>query len=485
MKAVICVLACVVAFIAQAVPSGVPRTAEVVIVGAGLSGLATAYELKRAHVPFHVLELTPRIGGRVRTVKYEKNGETVYADSGMEEYWRSNPAVKILEELKLPTRVDTALSSIVLLNKLYPLGDEKPAEFRKRLFTAEENAALDKFKAEVAPLVEKLTSGKPVPADLLKLKDKSFAAWVAEKNLPKKVSEWLRISLECEIGTDWDRIAAPDGMAEFHIFLGQDGEEAVRVIGGNEKFTDALAQAVGRENISTNKAVKSVITRGDKVTVAYLDMATNVAGQVEAQHVVSTIPLFRLFEVQFDPPLSEKKSEAIRTMGWGSYFKAHVFVSPKAERFWTKDKASILPILSDSELGVIYEGNPDQKTKTRIVSLLVTGDNAEKYNLMPLQQVRDELKAAFEKLWPGFTKEIHEIEFYRYHPRAIAAWNPGRSRFDDLAVAVRTPENRVYLAGDFTESSHSDGAFLSAHRSVEQILAARKASTKGRAVSGK
>ena len=39
-----------------------------------------------------------------------------------------------------------------------------------------------------------------------------------------------------------------------------------------------------------------------------------------------------LFEVQFVPPLSEKKQEAIRTLGWVSYFKAHVFFPAKSAR---------------------------------------------------------------------------------------------------------------------------------------------------------
>src|ERR1043166_2606379 len=70
-----------------------PRETEVVIVGAGLSGLAAAYELKKAHIPYHILEIAPRIGGRVRTVRYHRPGQPeIYADSGMEEYWQSNPA---------------------------------------------------------------------------------------------------------------------------------------------------------------------------------------------------------------------------------------------------------------------------------------------------------------------------------------------------------------------------------------------------------
>ena len=40
----------------------------VIIIGAGLSGLVTAYRLKKEGIPFKLLEARPRIGGRIHTV---------------------------------------------------------------------------------------------------------------------------------------------------------------------------------------------------------------------------------------------------------------------------------------------------------------------------------------------------------------------------------------------------------------------------------
>ena len=462
-----------------------PAKVDVLIVGAGLSGLASARELKKLKISYHLLEITPRWGGRVKTVKYLRKGETIYSDSGMEEYWESNPAVAVLKELKLPLRVDVAVSSLVLQDKLYALGNETPSEFKNKVFTPEEIAAWDKLRAELAPIVDKLhdrqVSSPEIPKEYLKWKDISFAAWVATKKLPPKVSEWVRVSVECEIGTEWDKISALDGMAEMHIFLKDEGEKSVRVLGGNEKFTDAFATSIGRKNISVNHAVKAIRSSKDGVEVAYLDMATNRSGKVLAKKVITTIPLYRLFEVQFEPSLSPAKQAAISSLGWGAYFKAHVFLPAAAERFWTKNGQSMLPILSDSKLGVIYDGNPDQGKVTKILSLLITGGQAEAFNMMPQETAREEIRAGFEKLWPGLGKEIQEIEFYRYHPRAIAAWGVGRSRFDAQSDEIRRPENHVHLAGDFTESSHSDGAFISAKRAVKQIATALK----DRKVSGK
>lgn len=48
----------------------------VIIIGAGLSGLLTAYRLKKAGIPFKILEARPRIGGRINTI-LSSNGTPV------------------------------------------------------------------------------------------------------------------------------------------------------------------------------------------------------------------------------------------------------------------------------------------------------------------------------------------------------------------------------------------------------------------------
>jgi len=455
-----------------------PKKVDVLIVGAGLSGLATAYELKKLGISYHILELTPRIGGRVRTVHYVRNGETLYADSGMEEYWESNPAVKILQELKLPLSTDVAASSMVLQGKIENFTDDTPTQYLERILTPAGLKKLQDFSsASVRPILAKIHPDGTVDGETLRLKDISFKDWVLKEGVPDRIAEWVRVSIECEAGTAWDQISALDGIAEFATFI-PPGEKSVRVVGGNDRFTAALARVVGLQRISTNVRVNRITTADTattgRVEVSYLDQATLVNGKVFAKHVVSTIPLFRLFEVQFVPSLSEAKQQAIATQNWGAYFKAHVFVSANAKKFWTKDGQSILPLVSDSDIGVVYDGNFDQKTKSKILSLLITGAVAEAYNLMPLDQVRSRIVAGLDKLWPGLGAEIQDIEFYRFHPKAIAAWPPGRSRFDALSEAIRKPENHMYLAGDFTESSHSDGAFISAARVAKQIRQAEK-----------
>ena len=58
-------------------------------------------------------------------------------------------------------------------------------------------------------------------------------------------------------------------------------------------------------------------------------------------------------------------------------------------------------------------------------------------------------------------------------PRAVAHWPhaAGRSRFDELSVALRSPHGRVLIGGDTTDSSHADGAMRAARRIVDWISA--------------
>ncbi len=60
------------------------------------------------------------------------------------------------------------------------------------------------------------------------------------------------------------------------------------------------------------------------------------------------------------------------------------------------------------------------------------------------------------------------------HPQAVAYWpvDRHRSRFDEFAEHLRSPHGRVHIGGDTTQSSHSDGALVSAARMVDSVSAA-------------
>jgi len=448
---------------------------DVIIVGAGLAGLSTAYRLKKAGKTFVILEMSSHIGGRIRTASYT---DKVSAEVGLEEFWDGNPTLEIFKELKVPMEKSaTSFSSIISEGKLYPFTQDTNMQFLASVLNAKEMEEYKKWDSETADIYKKIKAD-PKDKAVAFLKEVSFQEWIVNTcKLSKKVQEVIRIESEPEYGTHWDRISAMDGIAEWHIFSGE-GTGSSHVIGGNHVGALAIAKHLGSKNVVLNRQVTNIksLENGVEVTATDPDFKQH---SYKAKYVVTTPPLYRLNEIQFDPALSKERVEAIQTQTWGAYFTAHIILDAKAESFWKQKGESILPILSSGPLGVIYEGNSSSGKKVNqntMLNLLVTGDDAEVFNARTgsMDDVRAVLLKNFELLWPGIGKHIKKMVFYRYHPRAIASWPVGRSRFDDLSESMRKPQGRVYFGGDFTENTHSDGAAASAIRIVKDILEREK-----------
>lgn len=442
---------------------GSPTAVDVLIVGGGLSGLATAYELKKAGLTYKVLEWAPRVGGRVRTANYPERAQ---AEVGLAEFWDGNPALDIAKALKVPLeRGELGFSSLFLDGKLVPLTQEKTNQEFAQKVLGSDYTAFQKWDGQMHQKIQAIEAGKYD----LSLKNLTFEDYLDKSELPQRGRDFVRSILEPEIGTPLKRINALDGIAEWHLFCAP-GAMPNHVVGGNQNLTEAIARHIGREHIELNTQVTNVIDGAEGVEVRATHADNFRHGSYRAKAVVLALPLYRLFEIQFEPGLSEEVVRSIQTQTWGAYLTAHVLLDKKAEKFWTLEETSVLPILTGGPLGVMYPGDCEDAGKT-LVNLLITGDYAEIYNgrTMPLDQVQKNLTEEFEKKFPGISPLILRWTFYRYHPRAIAAWPVGRSRYDELSQALRKPHGHLYFGGDFSESSHSDGAVKAALRVSSQI----------------
>ncbi|HYE17899.1 MAG TPA: NAD(P)/FAD-dependent oxidoreductase [Tepidisphaeraceae bacterium] len=472
---------------AEAARTPVPDRAPVVIVGAGLTGLTTAYKLKAAGVPFVLLESSNRVGGRVQTV-YFKNG--TYAEAHMEEYFERSPAVALLRELKLELADDVAHSSVRIDGKIYPYqGDGDRETYLNGLFSADEKAALMKWNAATWKLYQSLHEtayhDKPLPPDLDRLREISFADHVKSANLPRKVSEWIRVLVEAETAIEWDQIAALDGIDEVRLFLDTPdgfGEKNYHVVGGNSRFTAALAQRIGVHHIATNAHVTTIEQTTDGVRVRYLRDGQRYA-DVLAKAVVLTPPVYALPGIQFIPPLSDAKQRAIKTTKFGAYVKVHLVVDDAAGKLWRDDKGeTVLTLLSDSPAGSVYEASDFQeglpateRTTDRILTLLMHANHARAMLNMTADEQRAHAVKSLDALFPGVAKHVKRAEVFAY-PTAVAYWplSLKRSRFDADARALRQPENGIHIGGDTTEDSHSEGAVQAGIRMANQLIAKKR-----------
>jgi monoamine oxidase len=448
------------------------RAVDVVIVGGGLSGLCAAYYLKQAGVSFALLEMAPRLGGRIRTAAYPGG---LRAETGLAELWEGNPAIDVARALRIPLEYDErTFSSVVLEGRIEPIVQATNAAFLEAVLGAGDYQLYQAWDRRMQALLKSLDE-RPVPPGMLALKDVSFGKWLEDQKLTRRARALVRATLEPEIGTTLESISAVDGVAEWHVFTAP-GARPHHVVGGNQRLVEALAAYLGEAQLRLNTQVTHLIQTPSGVEVRAIDAAKSRILRLNAKAAVVAIPLYRLLELQFTPRLSEELYRAIQTQGWGSYFTAHVALDPAAARFWTIEGRSLLPLLAGESLGVLYPGGSTEGQAPApgevLLNLLVHGPAAEDFNarLGALDDVKARLEESLDALFPGIRPLIHGWTFYRYHPRAIAAWPVGRSRFDALSERLRRPFGNVYFAGDFTESSHSDGAALSARRVSDQIV---------------
>jgi len=169
---------------------------DVLIVGAGLSGLSSAYYLKKAGKTAVILEMSPHIGGRIRTAAY---ADGAYAEIGLEEFWENNLAIEIMHELNIPLETSyTSFSSFYYQGKLYPFIHESNLKFLESVISADEMKAYKNWDQKMTEIYKQLDS-RPLPSELLALKDISFADWIKNTSgLSLKTQEFVRIETEPE-----------------------------------------------------------------------------------------------------------------------------------------------------------------------------------------------------------------------------------------------------------------------------------------------
>ena len=466
----------------EAAAGAVRDEAPVCIVGAGLTGLTLAYELKKAGVDSLLLEAAPRVGGRIQTVAFE-NGSTVEAH--MEEYFERSPAVSLLRELGLPLVEDVAHSTVRIDGQIFPYRGEGDRDtYLTGIFDAEEREAFLRWNAKAWDLYTKLHeshyAGRPLPPELVELTRVSFADFVAADGLPHRVREWIRVTVEPEMAIEWDRISALDGIDEIRLFLDTPdgfGEKNYHVAGGNSRFVEALVARLDPGQIRTEVRVTAIEQNASGVTLRALERERRYV-TARCRLAAVTVPVGHLGRIQFSPPLAAAARQAIQTTRMGSYIKVHLRLDPEAARLWSDESGeSILTLLSDTHAGSIYdvtdlqEGDADTD---RVLTLLLHAGFARELMNEPYDVIRERSAEALDRLFPGVRRHVRYAEIFVY-PQAVAYWplDLGRSRFDDLANELRRPHGRLHIGGDTTEDSHSEGAAIAALRMARQILERR------------
>ena len=451
--------------LANSLPLWAQERPQVVVVGGGIAGLVTAYKLEQRGYRCSLLEGGERLGGRIGTAHYPQGLEAEY---GMQEIWEKSPLIGIIKELGLTLEAsDDPFSSLLIDDHLYAFTEDTREEYFKKLFTPAERKAFDATIAELESCYTEATT-KGLTPKMLKLQNMSFAEFLKARKLPAKTEQAIRLTIEVELATVAEKFSALSAILEYRTFL-FGGEKNYHVPGGNSVIIGKLGEALKGPKVmgaTVTHVVRRTVNGRLLAEVSYLKNSTEQ--KIQADAVVMAVPWVMLHQIQFEPALTETQLRALSRLGRGQYTVIHMLLDKAVAGLWAKGDP--FPVLSNAELGVIYGPHAtDTKGAEMVFSFLIYGPEAEAYHMAPRDVKRAEVMEGMDALWPGFSKYVHETFFYSYHPAAVTYWPKGRSPLDELSAAIRTPNQGLFLAGDWTESSHAEGAVHSALLTTDKV----------------
>jgi protoporphyrinogen/coproporphyrinogen III oxidase len=437
----------------------------VVVVGAGVGGLAAAWDLRDLDVT--VLEASERVGGRVRSERrgrYWLNlGAHVFSGPGSAT-WRVAGEVGV-ELAKVPGHL-TALElngRIVAGGRpeLYPL--RLPLEIRERM--ALMRAWLRLRRAVAA--YERAATPRPgeTPAEtrsrILSFgDDRTFADWLGPA--PASVDAIFRATVTRSTAEP-EEIAFGHGAGYFSLVWSAEKGLSRNVVGGPQRLIDGMAAGI-RGGVTTGAVVLSVSTERDLVRVRYKQEGSE--HELSAKHAVLATKAFDAARIAGDLPADTRA--ALDAIAYGPTVVMALMTDEITSMPWDGIYALATPQRAFSMLfNMANVLRPRGAAREPGGSLMVYRSGRGALKL--LERSDSEIEATFltdlYAVYPQARGIVTETMLLRI-PQMLPHVAPGRAA---LQPALERPLGRLHLAGDYLGVEYAESAIASGQAAAAAI----------------
>ncbi|TDQ19433.1 monoamine oxidase [Algoriphagus boseongensis] len=442
---------------------------EVVIVGAGFSGLAAARILKQSHIAFEILEARDRLGGRVYTKKFDQGyyldfggqwiGPTqdrMYAlceEYGVSFYETYNQGKNILD---LKGKIKTYSGVIPKLDLFSLLNLDWVIRKLERL-------------AKKIPMNSPWTHPKAQKWDHMTLED--FLKSECKTNSSYAV---LRAGCETIFACDPEELSFLHAL--FYIKSGtsldcliniKNGAQQHRIQGGMQLLAEKISEGF-QEDIHFNSPVKQILTRENGYTVFTSER------EIICKQVIIAIPPPLLKEIGFQPALPQTKTGLLENYPMGQVAKCFLIYE---KPFWRTQGFSGQSVSDENTpYQTLFDCSPSDGSKGILMGFSIGSRARNLFKLPKEEREKTMRKVANRYFGPMADDYLNYEDFFM----TDETWSQGcyaalmqPKAWTSFQDAYRNSVGNIHFAG--TEAAtrwhgYIEGAVLAGEAAAEKVL---------------
>ena len=453
--------------------SGPSDDKRIMVVGAGLAGLACAYELDQAGYNVILIEARSRPGGRVRTYR-DPFADNLYAEMGAEYVDSTDNLVKqyckVFGLEVLPAKQYDGVyvrGNRLSMNGLKSGTDSLPFEgtLKGKLF-GQEVQYIQKW-------IDLVKQKGETSHEVLALDKMSIEEMLKKGGAPKDIIDLYTYTNATESTT------VPSKMSALYMVLANArtsafSEDTVegRIFGGNDKLPKAFAKKLGSK-IKYSRALKRLVfdSKGATATVTEYKKSESI----NALKCVLAIPASILRTIDIQPGFTAEKTHCIKKQDYGHVMK---IAMQYRKRFWDGKNSIGQRVFTDTPLRRIYHFSIDQPGPRGILLTFTSGEDAKKLGRLNEEKRMKIAQNTCKNIWPEAPQywENGVTKYWNEDPWVKASYSIagiGQKGFRDI---LAKPEGPVFFAGEHTAiyRASMNGAIESGLRVTEELKRAIK-----------
>lgn len=449
---------------------------DVVVIGAGLSGLQTARRLVEGGADVLVVEARDRVGGRLEDRRLA--GDDAVVELGGQWVGHTQDRMyALLDELGLETfpTYNSGENLLVLGGARVRVGSGKGALPRR----LNPFVLADLMQAQVRfhRLARTIPLEAPWEAPAARsLDSRTFESWIRSNLRSAAGRAYFRLLSEGLFATQSSDVSLLHVL--FHVHSGTDldtlvgideGARRDRIVGGSMRVVEAMADRLG-DRVHLSSPVRRVV-RGDRQVGVEVDDGSAITGR----RVVVTLPPALAGRLAYDPVLPAWRDQLTQRVPAGSVIKVFgVYDEP----FWRDEGLTGQVLADEGPVKVTFDGSPPSGSPGILVGFL-EGEEARRLARVSAGERRAAVTASFAHHLGQPASSPRE---YVEHDWMAEPYTRG-GHFGHLppgvwtgfGPALRAPVGPIHWAGAETATvwnGHMEGAVRSGDRVADEVLAA-------------